>query len=383
MNNPSGIKLHKEFQIPYQLQLVTGKILSADTALLLLGPQATILSDSTQANCFVDGPMKKIGLSNHSHFLFPVGKGNTQRWLSLKDATGDFKVEFVKQNPKTISNTMGLGIDHISSIEYWTINALNSATASVELSFNDVNSGGVTDMNALRVAYLKNNIWEDGGNSAYTGLPGAAGSVVSNNLSSLENPIAYFTLASSSSLSNPLPTERVEFNVKNSKEGIAFSWNIQSDRKPTKTQILWSKDGSIFDVVASVDSRQTNYLYQYQLTYPHLKAGIVQLKIFMEDGQVLFSQQRMIDNKAIADFFVYKLISTNRGLELHTKAEQSFQIKIQVFDIMGRLCQTIPMMIQSGSNRNLINMLNFSSGIYVVAIQVANGETKTFRVFKQ
>jgi hypothetical protein len=40
------------------------------------------------------------------------------------------------------------GIDHLSKIEYWAIESPAPASAKVELSFDNVNSGGVTDLSA-------------------------------------------------------------------------------------------------------------------------------------------------------------------------------------------------------------------------------------------
>ncbi|MFT3950256.1 MAG: hypothetical protein QM763_25040 [Agriterribacter sp.] len=126
------------------LSLQNGKIITTGALLLTLTSTATIQSCThnynnlpyTNIGCdlsYVEGPVQKLGLSG-SDFVFPVGVNGKLRPTAIRNATGDFTVEFVRGDPYLdLGSTMGAGIHHISHLEYWNISGTGSANA--ELSF--------------------------------------------------------------------------------------------------------------------------------------------------------------------------------------------------------------------------------------------------------
>jgi hypothetical protein len=206
INNPAGAILISPWSLPYKLNLVKGKINTSAVNILKLLTGCAVTVDSLLDNSFIEGPLRKEGLSATSNFLFPVGKGNTMRWLVLKNASGNFNVEFFDSNPQQISSTYGAGLSYISQTGYWTIQADASPvpSASVELSFNGPNSGVGTNLATARVAKLDNSVWQNTGNTAFTGTAGSRGSVVSNNVTSWDAAPDLFTLGSSIPAEGPL-----------------------------------------------------------------------------------------------------------------------------------------------------------------------------------
>ncbi|AXY76151.1 hypothetical protein D3H65_20110 [Paraflavitalea soli] len=205
INNAAGVVLQTPLSLPYQLELTAGQVNTSSTNLLTLQATCTVKVDSLSSTSFINGPLKKLGLMAQDQFLFPIGKGNTHRWLSLTQVTGNYTVEFFRANPKLMSSTYHANLHHISSIEHWTIVADLSPTpqTAVKLSFNDPNSGGVTDLATLRVARLSGNTWSDAGNTGCMGSPGSNGFVTSYALSSF-GATEYFSLASTTGSFNPL-----------------------------------------------------------------------------------------------------------------------------------------------------------------------------------
>ena len=110
--NSAGLQLSGKVLLPYKLALVAGILYSSATDLLELGPAAWIEADQTTSDTYVQGPVKKNGLSNSS-FYFPVGKSGFQRWLYLRAATGTFTVEYVRADPSLLSSKLGPGLDHL------------------------------------------------------------------------------------------------------------------------------------------------------------------------------------------------------------------------------------------------------------------------------
>ncbi|THU40720.1 hypothetical protein FAM09_00990 [Niastella caeni] len=288
MNNTAGATLMSSWSLPYKLSLTKGKIITSAVNILKLLPGCSIIVDSLSDNSFIDGPLRKEGLSAATHFLFPVGKGSSMRWLALKNANGHFNVEFTNSNPKQISNTYGSGINQISQIGYWTIHADAGplASASIELSFNGPNSGVGTNLATSKVASLDNQVWVNYGNTAFTGTAGSRGSVVSNQVTSWSTAPDSFTLGSSEPVEGPLalnddPIPAIRNSVVENNRGplqllaVTFSGSrIITCRASEKTQVklcIVDNSGRHVKVITTIIERGVNRL---PVEVPTLPAGV-------------------------------------------------------------------------------------------------------------
>ena len=74
VNNVAGVILQSPLSLPYKLDLEKGSITTTSANLLTLQPGCTIQADSNASGSFVNGPLRKEGLSGAAYFLFPVGK---------------------------------------------------------------------------------------------------------------------------------------------------------------------------------------------------------------------------------------------------------------------------------------------------------------------
>lgn len=209
LNNPAGALLQQPLSLPYKLILHSGQLTTSSTNLLTLQNNCTVQADSLSSLSFINGPVKKIGLSSASRFLFPVGKDNMHRWLELKNATGNFTAEYQRASPYLLSPFTMPPIDHTSQLEYWTIKADPSPTASaiVSLSFDYRSSGGVTNLSKLLIARLNEGMWASPGTVATTGTATTNGSITANTIITDFDSIHgdLFTLATDISQANPLP----------------------------------------------------------------------------------------------------------------------------------------------------------------------------------
>ncbi len=297
MNSAAGAALMSPWSLPYKLNLAKGKITTSGATILTLLSGCSIIADSLSDNSFIEGPLRKEGLSATDQFLFPVGKGNTMRWLTLKNASGNFNVEYVNSNPQLISNTYGAGISYISQTGYWTIlaDASPSASASVELSFNGPNSGVGTNLATARVARFDNGVWLNNGNTAFTGSAGSRGSVVSNNVVSWNATPELFVLGSSVPVEGPLAladdTTGRRNNVVNNYNGPLQLMAITSARSPVltcrtfqKTQArlcIVNNNGQVVKTVNAIIERGVNRL---PMEMPLLPAGVYSIYAFTPKG---------------------------------------------------------------------------------------------------
>jgi hypothetical protein len=242
MNNAAGSTLRLPLRIPWKLELNQGMIISSPSTLLILDTVCTVIVDSSRlTGVYIDGPLRKLGLNQEDHFLFPVGKDGNLRWLELKKASGNYTVEYIHQNPALIGNMVGPGLDHISKLEYWTVIADGSVNdqAKIELSFASGQSGIVTDPNYLNVAKFQTSEWIDAGHTSVTGNF-QQGSVLSGNSDFLAQD---YTLGSVLDLENPLPLTTIFLEVKEISGKPVFNWVITTDEKPDHFNLYEKTNG--------------------------------------------------------------------------------------------------------------------------------------------
>lgn len=203
INNVQGIGLINPLTIETILELKKGKIICDHTNPVIITNTGLLLADSLLQDTYIDGPVIFQSLNAQAHTLVPVGRSGLLRWVALKNWSGEIKSEFIRSDPRILSENMN-GIDHIGSQGYWKVEVANgSSIAGIELSFPDPNFSGVTDLNNLTMARLMNNEWIGQEIIERKGSPGSNGSVVSGQLN-FENE-NYLTLASLVAGQNPLP----------------------------------------------------------------------------------------------------------------------------------------------------------------------------------
>lgn len=299
LNNAAGALLISPWLLPYKLELVNGKIKTSSTNILKLLAGCSVVVDSLSNNSFVDGPARKEGLSSATQFLFPVGKDNTMRWVTLKNVSGNYNVEYFNSNPQQISNKFGAGISQISPTGYWTIQADASpvAAASVELSFSGLNSGVGTNLATARVARLNNGIWENYGNTAITGTAGSRGSVVSNDVNSWSAAPDSFVLGSSVPAEGPLALVDDTLHNRSNNLGRNYSGAFQllsisfnnhtkiltcrvAEKTPAKLCVV-NNNGQLIQVLNVTFERGMNYL---PIDVPLLPSGIYSIYALSAKG---------------------------------------------------------------------------------------------------
>jgi hypothetical protein len=299
MNNAAGALLMSPWSLPYKLILVKGKITTSPINILKLLAGCDVAVDSLSNNSFIDGPIRKEGLSSATQFLLPVGKENTMRWLALKEVSGNYNVEYFNSNPQQISKNYGVGINHISQTGYWTIqaDALPAASASIELSFSGPNSGVGTNLATARVARLDNGVWQNYGNTAFSGTAGSYGSVVSNSVNSWSPAPDSFVLGSSVPVEGPLAlvddtirnrSSNVGNNYRGAFQLLSISFNdrtkILTCRVADKTQAklcVLSNNGQLVKVLNVIVERGMNYL---PIDMPLLSSGVYSIYALTAKG---------------------------------------------------------------------------------------------------
>lgn len=362
MNNAAGAMLQSPISLPWKLELINGRITTTGANLLALQTGCALVADSLSGNSFINGPLKKEGLSAEEHFLFPVGKDLSMRWLALKDISGDVTVEYFKSDPRQISTDYGMGINHISKLEYWTIST-ESASGSPELSFADPNSGGVTDLSTLRVARLENNKWIDAGNTAVTGTAGSNGSVTGN-VVAFNADTKYFTLAGSDASGNPLPVTVSQFSVKTNGQVNMLSWLCDGDAD--YFEIMHSANNRNFESIGKMYAVAGRRSYQFY----HMKKGTsyYQMRLMRRHEKFYESPVLVVTD---SDKGKDRLISVSVGQQLTLTISASRPKKEEgcIIDASGRVVEQFAIWLEAGINRITPRIGKLRPGLYTVRLK--------------
>ena len=367
INNPLGATLLSAVSLPYKLELQNGKLTTTSFFLLTLQPNCSILADSTRTTCFVNGPLQKLGLSNTSYFLFPVGKGVLQRWAEVKNASGNFTVEFFKNSAYSLSSALASGIDHVSHIEYWSIEGNSGASANIELSFDNVNSGGVTDINSLRMARLSGGSWLNAGNTGTTGSAGAAGSVISNTQNNFDASSKYFTLAGSDPNQNPLPVEWVRLTATRITTGIHLMWQINRNTISSGIEIERSTDGYTFQTIKKLSAYETRYIDTCLLHNPSAIINYYRIRVMSLAGNTIYSQ---VVAFPLSPEKVYltgiKMAGSSGNYFLKMNAPEKMPLTLCIVNIKGQLVKKIIVQLEPGYQEISLTLQDLGAGYFQV-----------------
>ena len=374
INNASGSALRLPLTLPWKLELTQGVFTSSAAALLILDTGCSIGIDSSRlTGVYVDGPVRKLALALEDHFLFPVGKEGNLHWLELKNATGNYTVEYFRQDPAGIGSALGSGLDHISKIEYWSVLAdgVMNGQAKIELSFTSALSGGLTDPDYLNVAKFQSGQWEDGGHEAVTGNF-VQGSVLSGNTDFVASE---YTLASTIDLENPLPITIVNLEINEILNKPVFSWSVESPEIPDHFDIYEENGGKsthITEVMAV--HHQISYHWSWE---PVMKKGNHYFRIRMVDihGNE-YSGKIVLFRKEDENIRLTRLSSCIREGTTNILIRSDFpdEWKYEIISINGAVFKKGSLTLGMGINCLMVGKEMIPAGIYIFRAMDSSGE---------
>ena len=379
-NNHSGIVLISPVFISHKMEMIAGKINTADTCLLTISSSGSIMADSTQVSVFINGPLRKQGIVPGYYFLFPVGAGSMQRWLRLQDAMGDYTVSFVRASANSISNQLDTSLHHVSNLEYWKVQAISNQSARLELSFNDVNSGGVTELSSLRVAQSQGAEWKSAGASRFSGSAGAAGSVVSDSIHFDQTGVYYFSLGSATANQNPLPIRTAFLFIDEKKDDLQFRWQIHSLPDCKNMELQESVDGIFFKTISLLEKGVDLYILKKPIS---VGAKYFRLLINWKDGTSSHSATKVFlaGKEPLKLHYLYPGIVRDLLL-LSVIADKPQIVEFQVLNSQGNLIHKHLFFIGVGEQKITLPIGHLRAGQYQIFGLSSGLYTKPLRFIK-
>ena len=373
LENAAGAELKTPLSLPFRLELKSGRMNTSLAQLLTLKKDCSLFVDSL-GKSYIEGPLKKEGLEGEPHFLFPVGNASGHRWLALKQATGNFTINYVQQNPYLFSTVMGEGLDHVSSIETWSIDAdgLPPASAQVELSFDNLHSGGVTDLATLRIAQLESGVhWANKGNLYSTGSAGSSGSVTGYMINDFSTAKRLFTLGSSSPRYNSLPRNEILLHAVPQGKAIRFSWQAVTDLPVTGFLLESASQDMRFREITTLDVQPglMHYTYLYR---PADQEKHFRIKAKVKDAAGFYSRVIFRPVEKQSSIIAGPSLVSNK-LNLRFNKDKNEQVAIRIHDVQGKLVIRLRQAAVKGENRLSVAVGMLGKGVYFVMIDSESG----------
>lgn len=388
INNAAGAQLLSPLVLPYHLALTNGKISTDAVNLLTMIDNTTYTGGSVTS--FVEGPMKKIG---DDDFVFPVGKGGIYAPLTMyggagQTVTDEFVTEYIRTNPQSLYGTnYASGIDHISYVEYWSLdNTVGAATKQIILTVHPLSFCSV--LANTFITRWNGSQWITTGTSGILSGPIACGSgqecgtLVTNNTTLT----GIFTLATDlPSNVNPLPVKLIRFDaVENTSHTATISWQLETPcTEDARFEVQHSTDGNNFHTIQTVTGIVSSRFYSVQ--DHQLKKGVNYYRLRIKDTDGKYSISRTV---AIINHETGLLLTAIWPNPVQSMAKLSLTsaraelVYFLMYDNTGKLVQQWQQHAVAGNNTISFSMESLPAGIYQL-MAVTENTKASMRLVKQ
>jgi hypothetical protein len=383
-----NVTLSQPTTVTGSVDFVQGKLLTTSTNLLTIADNATTTGSS---DSYVIGPLRKIG---DDDFSFPIGKGNIYSPVGITAVSGSnasdvFTTEYFRSNPQTDIGNMpapGSNIDHISSVEYWTLDRDNGAAVKkVSLKVND--ESNCTNISRTFVSKNNGTAWTNEG-TEIIGTPETlsnghqTGTIRSANAISDFSP---FTLATDVA-DIPLPIKLLSFDAtKLNSEKALVNWELSEfPLQGSRFEVQRANDGRSFVSIGNINGDGASKLYNYIDNGLQNGINYYRLKMIDEDNKITYSKTVAILN-GLKSLLLTSLIPTivNHSATLTISSSKKQKLDLVITDMYGRIIQKQNYSIVEGNTNIQISTASLAAGMYQVFGTSTQGRTNMIKFVKQ
>lgn len=390
VNNGAGIIVDSPLRLPFNLQLVNGRVITSASNLLTIIDNA-VCSGASSAS-FIEGPLMKEG---DDDFTFPVGKGGIYAPVRLAPALGagptdQFIVEYIRSNPQSafgINYPPSENINHVSFVEYWNISS-NTGTAVSKLVTLTITCESFCKSAAdlFIAAYDPAGMqWLNKGQaSASLSNPdicpvNIAGIITAGPV----NSFSHFTLASNLSFeSNPLPVQLISFNAMSDAGNTNLSWEIGETQEAVQFEIERAGKDKSFETIGKVPGNRTNRYYSY--TDKPLAGNIYYYRLKWKKAGELSAYSRIVvvDHNS-RDFLTMFPTIVSSSIRISFVSDREQPVDLIILDMSGQVKLKQSHRLPSGNSSLTLYLENLPNGVYQLVGSTRDGKKKIIRFVKQ
>lgn len=369
--------------------LTQGKLITASAALLTLNNLNTVSPVGGSPTSFVDGPVKKIGFTAATEFIFPTG--DVDKWARLSvtpsanSGTNAFTAEYIKSDPHAIDTALNYTVanrqlNRISYKEYWQLaQSAGTPAAKVKLFWEDGAFSGITlaSNTDLRVAHYYNPGTGLKWYGETTVAPVVTGTTTSGTVETAGALTSFspFTLGSRNSI-NPLPIELLTFNGHATGMGNQLFWTTATETNNDHFELERSQDENFSKIatIAGHGNSQTNIDYDFLDVAPFQGINYYRLKQVDHDGKASYSNVISILNETTESNVMLYPNPTNDQINIVGSGDIT---SIEIYNSLGQLVFS-----KTPGLTEVIVFQPLSSGVYVVKATGASGKVISSRFIK-
>lgn len=389
INNAAGVTLDSPLKLPYNLNLLNGKITTSNTNLLTLIDNA--ICPGASVSSFIEGPLNKEG---DEDFTYPVGKGMIYAPVKLIAASGasttdQFTVEYIRNNPQSsfgINYPPAENIDHISFVEYWDISSNTGNAVSKSLSLTVTCESFCKTSADLFIAAYDQAVthWLNKGQTSISFSNPAvcpvnlAGTITSGPV----NTFSHFTLGSSLPFKdNPLPVHLISFNAVNDNGNGLLTWEMGDETDQLQFEIERAGEDLHFQTIGSINGNQ--FSKRYTFIDRSVPKGLYYYRLQWKREGELSSYSRIVALRPNDPHFLSMhptLVSSITTISFVSAQEQP--VELIILDMLGqvRVRQSIP--VPRGNSTTTLFLETLPKGIYQLVTRTRDGEKNVIRFMK-
>ena len=375
MSTSGSITLGVDTYIGEELIFNNGILIAFPSGVLII--QDNVVVSGTSNSSHVNGIVRKVG---NDAFVFPTGNGSIYAPIGITAPNNQntaFEAQYLFTPYSDLS--VGSGLDHVSSQEYWVLDRTNgSSNVAVTLFHNAaLRSGPVNNLSDLRVARYNGSAWVSEGNASTAGST-SAGTVTSNTVTNFSP----FTLGSSTTL-NPLPITLLNFNAVPTGVNVLVKWTTINEINNDFFTVEKSLDGKTWFVLGNVKGAgNTTVTSDYMLMDFAPVEGIQYYRLRQTDLDGKESLSGIVPVRFSSDANTTIVLfpqPAGNVLNVSIQNNENDNASITVYSTMGQ--KMIEMNSLSGTSFQ-IDLSNLSSGIYYLEFNLDGVITKS-KVIKQ
>ncbi len=376
------------------LSLISGRLITTATNLITVGNGSVVTPAGGSAVSFVDGPIRKVGVTAAVPFVYPTG--DTAKWARIAItsastvAAADFTAEYNKRDPHTAIDTTQdwPNLKRFSYQEYWKLvnNTGTTPAVTVKLYWEDATFSGITSATSanLRIAHYRSTgpKWYDqAGASVTLSSAGSTGSIVMTTtvgatLTTASTP--YFTFGGPN-LVNPLPIELLNFDGQAESNGNMLNWITATETNNDHFELERSMNANDFTKIATVsgNGNSTSALHYEQLdALPFKGINYYRLKQVDFDGKYTYSEIIAIENNSMQNIAIDVYPNPSNDL-VHINTSGSISSLI-IYNMLGEIVYS-----STGEQSNTIDFTPLTNGVYIIKALGTDGTIVQKRFVKQ
>lgn len=169
-----------------------------------------------------------------------------------------------------------------------------------------------------------------------------------------------------------LPIKLLSFDAKSQKNGNKIFWTTSSEFNNEYQAVMRSPDGkNDWIEIERVDGKNSSSIQNYNIIDKNpMKTSYYQLKSVDYDGQLDFSQVRVVTNEIMnsqnSKPEIIQNLNNNWQINLTSTIAESIQLT--VYDIVGKAVITEAHNLSEGKNFLPLNVQNLHTGLYIIEL---------------